>query len=230
MADDEWTYMRRRIPITRGWGPCKQTYWLPVDEHYTGNNGRRGRIVSWTLGLNPDALHDRHREVHHDDGDGLPGRYGGYRERPEYGGQRYPRHPDQGWNAVWPWQPPVPWNALDPAIAEDLQQLENMRAQRHRERIERQNREIAEIDGRAIQHIQGMQDNLRDQGDEGRLRRLRAELAVADENRQRREQDHARAQQERERERARQERYHAAMERQRLARRRGRPNRGWERW
>ncbi|EXJ85865.1 hypothetical protein A1O1_06234 [Capronia coronata CBS 617.96] len=241
MADDDWTYRRRRIPITKGWGPCKRTYWVPVDEHYRGNDGRRTRTLSRTIGLDPDALPERRRGgVYYLDDDYEPRDYAGFREimhddragRDERVQQRYP---DEGWNAVWPWQPPIPWDALDPAIAEDLQQLENMRAQQHQERMDRQNQEINEIDGRAVQHIQGMQENQQEGGDEGRLQRLRAEMAADDENRRRRREEDDRR--EHRMERARREQYHWEQERdrdrERRARRRGRPQGRWgrlDRW
>ncbi|EXJ85100.1 hypothetical protein A1O3_05775 [Capronia epimyces CBS 606.96] len=232
MADDEWTYRRRRIPITKRWGPCKRTYWVPVDEHYTGNDGRRGWTFSRTLGLDPDALPERRRLYILDDED-EPREYAGFRElvgvdRAGHEERGHGRQPEEGWNAVWPWQAPVPWNVLDPAIAEDLQELENMRAQRHQERMDQHNQEINEIDGRAFQHIQRMQENLQDEGDEGRLRRLRAELAAEDENQRRRqEEDEIR---ERIVQRDRRERYHRDQERERWARRRERLYRRRERW
>jgi hypothetical protein len=93
---------------------------------------------------------------------------------------------------VWPWQPPIPWDALDPTIAADLQEVEELRAQRHRNRVDEIQAHIGEIGGRIHGHVDGyvqnVARNLMDGGDEqsGRLGRLRAEITALDEEQARR--------------------------------------------
>jgi len=213
MADGEWSYTRRRIPITKGWGPCKRTHWVPVNEHYTERHGPRLRTFSRAVGIDPDAhlptqLHDSVVYVLPDDDDRH--RYVGFRERdfrpgdaawryhPTWEGQGRAQGrppvlvPEGGYNGVWPWQPPIPWGALDPTIAADLQEVEALRAQRHRTRVDEIQAEIGEIGGRIHGHVDGyvqnLARNLMDGGDEqrGRLEQLRAEIAALDEEQARR--------------------------------------------
>ena len=50
-------WQQRRIPITRGWGPCKRTNRVPVSEHYS-HQGADGitRDWDWQVGLDPGAF------------------------------------------------------------------------------------------------------------------------------------------------------------------------------
>ncbi|KIW11097.1 hypothetical protein PV08_10396 [Exophiala spinifera] len=160
-ADDEWYYERRRIPITRGWGPCKQTDWVPVEEFYQGRNSRTVRTFLRAVGLNPDSsletrAVDRFRPIVHldggdDDANNNNGRdflqYAGYRERELHAGP-------------WRWHPvggppaPAQIHEVDRVIANDLQELEQFRAQRFEHRIGELNAQINEIGGRYQQQIQ----------------------------------------------------------------------------
>lgn len=196
MADDEWYYERRRIPFTKGWGPCKKTHWVPVNEYYTGRNPRRVRSFLRTVGIDPQAQFERHRMpvVYLDDIERVPWRYAGFRERTP-GDPNWRYYPEDGWNGVPPWQPPIPWEALDPVIADDLRQLEEQRAQQHRENIDQINAEIAAIDGRYQEHIDRYEENMRggvvDPG--GRLRGLRREISLLNNwEERRREEDNRR--------------------------------------
>lgn len=174
--DDEWHYERRRIPITRGWGPCKQTDWVPVEEFYQGRNSRTVRTFLRAVGLDPDSTFetravDRHRPivVLDDDGGGGGGgnnnnnnnhrrdipQYAGYRERELHAGPwRY--HPVGA--AALP--APAQIHEVDRAIANDLQELEQFRAQRFENRMGELNAQIDEIGGRYRQRIQEYQQAL----------------------------------------------------------------------
>ncbi|KAK4946051.1 hypothetical protein LTR10_014853 [Elasticomyces elasticus] len=181
MPDDEWYYGRRRIPITRGWGPCKRTQWVPTNEYYTGRNPRRVRTFFRAVGIDPDAQFERHRIpiIYLDDDDHVPIHYAGFRERgPGDANWRY--YPEGGGNSVPPRQPPIPRDTLDPVVAEALQHLEETGAQQHRDNINQINAQINVIDGRYRDHINTYEENMRggivDSG--GRLGDLRNEISL----------------------------------------------------
>ncbi|ETI29414.1 hypothetical protein G647_01867 [Cladophialophora carrionii CBS 160.54] len=50
-------WQQRRIPINKGWGPCKRTHWVPVNEHYSvqGLDGMT-RTWDWRVGIEPGAF------------------------------------------------------------------------------------------------------------------------------------------------------------------------------
>jgi hypothetical protein len=51
------SFHQTRIPITTGWGPCKRTHWVPVNERvsYDAADGRT-YFHNWSVGLDPGAF------------------------------------------------------------------------------------------------------------------------------------------------------------------------------
>ncbi|KAK5413329.1 hypothetical protein LTR06_004756 [Exophiala xenobiotica] len=172
-TDDEWYYERRRIPITKGWGPCKKTHWVPVNEYYTGRNPRTVRTFLRAVGLNPDATFETRaaptqQVVYLDNDDNAPVRYDGFREREiEAGPWRY--YPGRG-------RPPIPRDDLDPAIAQDLRELEEMRQKRHRDNIDRINQQMDEINNRLANNFREFGQAMQGRGPERELQEAREEL------------------------------------------------------
>ncbi|KAI1620910.1 hypothetical protein EDD37DRAFT_639271 [Exophiala viscosa] len=181
MADDEWYYGRRRVPVTRGWGPCKRTHWVPTNEYYSGRNPRRVQAFFRAVGIDPDAQFERHRIpiIYLDDDDQVPMQYAGFRERGP-GDPNWRYYPEGGGNGALPGQNPMPYDARNPIIAEALQQREETRAQQHRDNINQITQQINVIDGRYRDHINTYEDNMRggivDPG--GRLGDLRNEISL----------------------------------------------------
>ncbi|KAK6379103.1 hypothetical protein LTS17_006807 [Exophiala oligosperma] len=164
-ADDEWHYERRRIPITSGWGPCKRTDWVPVEEHYRGRNSRTVRTFLRVVGLDPESAYvtrsvNRNRPMldfghggDDDNGRDLARQYAGFRERELHPGLWRYHHVDDA-------PAPAQSHDIDRVIANDLQELEQFRAQRFENRMGELNAEINAIDVRYWDRIQEYQQAL----------------------------------------------------------------------
>lgn len=166
---DEWTREVRRILTTKGSGLCKRTQWVPISDYYsyrTAAGTTRTRV--WRVRADLGALATpRGGTIVADDI--LPGRYAGFRElrpgeprwrfRPVRDGGAPVVVPEDGLNGVWQWQAGDSWTFLDPAIARDLRELHERRAQQHRERMQQADEEIAAIRNRFADHLATHQAN-----------------------------------------------------------------------
>ncbi|OAL38684.1 hypothetical protein AYO20_01890 [Fonsecaea nubica] len=109
----------RRIPVTKGWGPCKRTHWVPISDYeaYQTPDGFT-HTSHWRVGVDPWALGLRRPGIFLADDDI---RYVGFRET-RSGGPGGQRIRDGHWsfgelNEI-----------LDGVYARDQQELEDRRA------------------------------------------------------------------------------------------------------
>ncbi|KAJ9611359.1 hypothetical protein H2200_004543 [Cladophialophora chaetospira] len=174
-------WQQQRIPVSRGWGPCKRTKWVPVSEHYS-HQGADGytRVRDWRVNLDPGVLYP------------TGGYYGagntGYLGFVERGPRRPVVDRDRGdrWNNRGVDELLRDVFAQGRQNEEDRQAGAERRTDAHRAVIGDFDGRIRDIEGRIDKHVEDYLRNLNAPISDERLTLLRAEAEVyADRGRQR---------------------------------------------
>ncbi|KIW88895.1 uncharacterized protein Z519_10379 [Cladophialophora bantiana CBS 173.52] len=182
----------RRIPITKGWGPCKRTHWVPVSDYESWQTPDGFTHTShWSVGIDPWAPGIRRPRILLADHDL---QYLGFREtRP--GGPGWLLCPGLGEvNEI-----------LDAAYARDQQELEERRAIEERRADEYRRKWLAlheaqTATNRLPQHMEEYHNQMQRPINDDRLRGLQTDAESYAERKRQREEEQRRRDRERERE------------------------------
>ncbi|KIX92289.1 uncharacterized protein Z520_12035 [Fonsecaea multimorphosa CBS 102226] len=193
----------RRIPITRGWGPCKRTHWVPVSDYEMWQTPDGFTHTShWRVGIDPWALGTRGPEIYPARDDI---RYVGFRETRPGGpgwllGPGVERIRDGNWSLA------EINEVLDGGYARDRQELEDRRAIEERRTDEYRRRWLAlheastGTQNRLAQHMEDYNNAMQMPIANDRLTSLRRDAESYSERRRQREEEQHKRDRQRERE------------------------------